>query len=83
MGLIAWMRASAQKRRDEKAAKQAEYERLRELCRQGHHQYETISEERQGDGDPNIEGYIWVTTERCRICGNQFTSIIHEDDLED
>ena len=53
--------------------KEAEEKRLlkkkkQEECGKTGHEW-TYTHEVQGDGDPNVEGYILITTRTCRICG--------------
>lgn len=66
--------------REKKLAAQQEQERiekeklrlLREKqveCSLTGHRWTICSQEVQGDGDPNVEGYILVTKRTCQFCG--------------
>lgn len=57
-----------------KQAKKEKQERLRLLheeelkrCAAGDHDWD-VSTEVQGDGDPNVEGYIVIRRITCRVC---------------
>ncbi|MPM47800.1 hypothetical protein SDC9_94518 [bioreactor metagenome] len=74
----------AQKAASEQAAK-AEWlliKQKQEACEKTGHSWES-SYEIQGDGDPNIEGYVMITTKRCRYCGAVETDIEPYDKNEE
>lgn len=40
-----------------------------EECGLTGHRWTICSQEVQGDGDPNVEGYILITRRTCQLCG--------------
>ncbi|HPG19163.1 MAG TPA: hypothetical protein PLG58_01065 [Flexilinea sp.] len=44
-----------------------------ERCKKGEHEWQ-YSYEVQGDGDPNVEGYVLITKATCQVC--------HETEVE-
>ena len=40
----------------------------------GNHDWE-LTHEIQGDGDPDVEGYILITTSTCQVCRTSETEI--------
>ena len=79
--MFSWICRIKEKKLIEKK-KQAEREaRLRisheqdlERCKTGVHHWE-YTYEVQGDGDPNVEGYIQIVTATCSVCGESETTI--------
>ena len=76
-----WIRRMKEKKTLKKKAQAEREERLRisheqdlEKCKKGEHEWE-YETEIQGDGDPNIEGYIQIVRATCRICGESETTI--------
>jgi hypothetical protein len=66
---------------EKKQARKNQRERLRlpheaalERCAAGNHDWE-VSYEVQGDGDPNVEGYILIRRATCRVCHLTETTI--------
>jgi len=79
--MFKWIRRSKEKKLAEKKAWADRVERNRiyheealQRCKVGEHEWEYDSEI-QGDGDPNIEGYIEIIRATCRICGKSETTI--------
>ncbi len=75
------IRRMKEKKLIEKKAQAEREERLRisheqglEKCKKGVHQWE-YTYEVQGDGDPNVEGYILITRATCSVCGESETTI--------
>ena len=60
--------AKKQARKDEQERCRLLHEEERKRCAAGCHDWE-VTEEVQGDGDPNVEGYILVTQRVCQFCG--------------
>jgi hypothetical protein len=81
MDMFTWIR----RYRERKLAQQQEQEKVKERmrilheqqlerCKMGDHDWE-YTYEIQGDGDPNVEGYILITTSTCRVCHQSETEI--------
>ncbi|HRY20926.1 MAG TPA: hypothetical protein P5198_05410 [Flexilinea sp.] len=49
------------------------FEQRLERCKKGEHEWQ-YSYEVQGDGDPNVEGYVLITKATCQVC--------HETEVE-
>lgn len=56
-----------QQREKEAEEKRILFEAQLERCKKGNHEWE-YSYEIQGDGDPNVEGYIMITKATCQVC---------------
>ena len=63
-----------QARKDEQERRRLLREEQRKRCAAGYHDWE-VTEEIQGDGDPNVEGYILVRRTTCRVCHLSETTI--------
>lgn len=79
--MFSWIRRIQEKKRAAKQAQAEREERMRisreqdlEKCKKGVHQWE-YETEIQGDGDPNIEGYIQIVRATCHVCGESETTI--------
>ena len=79
--MIPWLKRCRARFLAKKQAQRDENERLRILqeeqlkrCNAGQHEWE-VTHEVQGDGDPNVEGYILVTRTTCRVCHLSETTI--------
>ena len=79
--MFQWLRRIKEKKLAEKKARaerEAYHRRVHaealERCKAGEHEWE-YDTEIQGDGDPNIEGYIEITRATCRVCGESETTI--------
>jgi len=80
-GMIKWIRRCREKKSAQKQKRERDAEGIRrwreaqlEKCRKDEHVWEYIYEI-QGDGDPNIEGYILITRATCSVCGESETTI--------
>jgi hypothetical protein len=62
----------AQAEREERM--RTSHERALEKCKKGEHEW-VYDTEIQGDGDPNVEGYIQIVRATCRVCGESETTI--------
>ena len=67
-------RAKKQARKDEQERLRLLQEEERRRCAAGCHDWE-VTEEVQGDGDPNVEGYILIRRATCRVCHLTETTI--------
>lgn len=81
MNMFAWFRhwhekKLAQKRVQEEADREAFrlLKKKQDECGETGHSWD-YAHEVQGDGDPNVEGYILITTRTCRFCGARETDI--------
>ncbi len=81
MNMFAWLRCwrerkLAQKRACEEADREAFrlLKKKQEECGETGHGW-AYTHEVQGDGDPNVEGYILITTRACCFCGARETEI--------
>jgi hypothetical protein len=63
----------AKKQQKEAAEKKILFEQRLERCKKGEHEWQ-YSYEVQGDGDPNVEGYVLITKATCQVC--------HETEVE-
>lgn len=91
--MFTWLQRFRIRHLAKKQARKDEQERLRLLheeqlarCRAGNHEWE-VSCEVQGDGDPNVEGYIVIRRTTCHVCQLSETTIEpydkYSDDAED
>lgn len=79
--MFQWLQRLRTNQRAKKQAKEENQERRRLLheaalkrCAAGDHDWE-VSSEVQGDGDPNVEGYILIRRAACRVCHLTETTI--------
>ena len=79
--MLTWLRRwrekrIAQKQKQVKTEKEMRVLRKQnqEECGKTGHEW-TYTHEVQGDGDPNVEGYILITTRTCWVCGETETEI--------
>ena len=81
MNLFAWLRRWREKKLAQKQAREeTDRDAFRLLkkkqaeCGETGHSW-AYTHEVQGDGDPNVEGYILLMTRTCRFCGARETEI--------
>lgn len=67
-------RAKKQARKDEQERLRLLQEEERRRCAAGCHDWEA-TQEVQGDGDPNVEGYIVIRRRTCRVCRLSETTV--------
>ena len=79
--MLAWIGRNREKKLARKLEREGKEQRQRALyeeqlrkCKAGEHEW-SFAYEVQGDGDPNVEGYIRITTATCRVCQASETSI--------
>jgi|GEM_PF-739792 len=73
-GLHTKRSAASQARKDEQERRRLLHEEELKRCAAGCHDWE-VTEEVQGDGDPNVEGYIVIRRTTCRVCRLSETTI--------
>ena len=79
--MFQWIRNIRARKRAAKLEREQDAERMRlwreeqlKKCDKGEHDWE-YQYEVQGDGDPNVEGYIEITRSTCRVCGESRVEI--------